>query len=152
MPNQCVHFCLTFCFEFFHKFFSARKSNLVDILFNLFASHTNAFILNGDRLFLFINRNLNGNIAQLIFVFTKRGKGFKLLRCIYCIRNQFTQKYFMIRIKKFFNNRKNVFSLNIDLTFFHLYRFIFKLIKLKIVLCITQTLCHQNINDKMSET
>ena len=78
---------LRIVFVFFEKFLSARKSNLIDVFFNLSSRHTNSSVGNCKCSFIFIYRNAYGQVAKFTFKFANRSQGFQFLSCIYCVRH-----------------------------------------------------------------
>ena len=77
---------LRIVFVFFHKFFGSRESNLVDILFDFVGCHPDTTVADGDGAFLFVNRHVYGQVAQLAFEFANGCQGFQLLCSVYGVR------------------------------------------------------------------
>ncbi len=73
MPDQvgAVHFA----FVFFDEFFRARERHLIDIFVNLFSGHTDTSVDDAQGLGLFVEFDMNGQIAQFAFGLTKIGQG-----------------------------------------------------------------------------
>ena len=93
-----------------HKLLGTREGDLVDVLIDLLGCHTDTRVRYGQRASRLIDRNTNGQIAQLALELANRRERAQFLRCIYGIRNQLTQENLVIRIEKFFDDGENIFS------------------------------------------
>ena len=111
-------------FEFFHELGSAGKRDLVDVFLDLVGRHANSAVTDGQGFLLFVELYFHLQVAEWSLVLTQGGQAFDLLRSIYCVGNQLPQEYFMIRIKKFFDDGEDILRVYGDGTFFlHTYRF-----------------------------
>jgi len=110
---------VVFIFILLHKIFGTGESYLVDILLNLLCGHPDSGIRHCNGLLLLVYIDPDGQITQISLIITHRSQCFQLLCCINCIRYQFSQEYLMIRVEEFFNDGKNVFRSNFNLTFCH---------------------------------
>ena len=79
--------------------------------------HTNTLVTNGNGLFLFVEFDFYGKVAQFACEFTNRSKFFQFLGCIDRITHQLTKKDFMIGVKEFLNDWKNILGVNGDVAF-----------------------------------
>jgi len=117
MPDD--GFAIFHTFVFVEKFLCTRKGHLVNIFFHFFAGEADAFIGDRDGFICFVHLHFNGEVAQFATYFTHRGKFFQFLSGINGIRDELTEKYFVIAVKKFFNDGKYVFCLNRNGAFFY---------------------------------
>ena len=102
------------------KFLCAGKSNLCDILFDFFLGHADTVIGNRDRLCLSIEGDVNAGGSAVILGFTDLAQAAVLLDSIAGIGDYFTDKNILVGIEPFFDDRKQIFRINCNLTFsFH---------------------------------
>ena len=97
----------------------ARKSNLVDVFVYFFCSHTQTVVADGDGLVVLIEHNPHCQVAQFSFELSLVCKCFQLLCGVNGVAHHFTQKDFMVRIKKLFDDGKNVFRSHSNVAFLY---------------------------------
>ena len=106
-------------FIFFHEFFCTTKSYLVDIFIYFFAGHTHPLINNAQGFLFCIQNYIYTKFTEFAFGFSQRRKCFQFLGGIYRVTYQLTKEYFMVAVKKFFNDREYILCLNPNLAFLH---------------------------------
>ncbi len=144
MSDNTSIFCRIFIF--FKEFLSARKSHLIDILFNFLTRHPDSLVFDGQRFCILINLHLDDWVPVFNLRFTNCCQVFQLRCRIRRVRNQLTQKNLVVAVKKLFNQRKNILHRYINTSCCHIYIiFCFKFLKVK-----SQKKDHPKINDKLS--
>ena len=63
---------------------------------------------------VFVHLYVDGHIAQFHIGLAEAYQGFHLLRSVYSVGYQLSEKYFLIRVQKFLDNGKDVFRFDID--------------------------------------
>ena len=111
--------CPFFSLVLVYKFFRSRKRDLVDVFVDFLVGHTNPVIADGKRFCLAVQKDFHFQVAKVSFIFTVSSQNLKFLGSVNRIGNQFSKENFVIGIKEFFNNGKNVLRLNVDLTCSH---------------------------------
>ena len=104
---------------FLEEVVGAREGNLVDILVNLLGGHTDAAVADGQRASFLVNLNLYLEFAHFAGKFTLGGQRLEFLRGIYGVADEFAQEDVVVTVKKFLDDRKDVFGRNSDITFLH---------------------------------
>jgi hypothetical protein len=104
---------------FLHEFLSAGKSYLVDVFLHFFLRHAHAVIADGKCLFVLIQLHFYGEVARFFIEFRNGRKRFELLRGIYGIGNQLAQENFLVGVKEFLDDGKNILGMNTKITRFH---------------------------------
>ena len=113
---------LRFILIFLDKFFCTREGNLSNILLNFISSHTNTVICNSKSFCILIGNNLNSWLNTVIFSLANAAKALIFLNSITSVCNNFSKENILIRIKPFFNYRKNIFRAYFNLSFFLHYK------------------------------
>ena len=104
---------------FLEEVVGAREGNLVDILVNLLGGHTDAAVADGQRASVLVHFNLYLEFAHFAGKFTLGGQRLEFLRGIYGVADEFAQEDVVVTVKKFLDDRKDVFGRNSDITFLH---------------------------------
>ena len=115
MPYYRIGIVLVFVEEFFRT----RESNLVDVFVYLVGCHAHAVVRYGKSTGLFIDCDIDFQIACFSLVFADRSQSLHLLAGIHGIGNQLTQKYLVIRIQKLFNHGEYILRRYPYVSLFH---------------------------------
>ena len=97
----------------------ARKGYLVDVLVDFFLGHSDASVADGERALVFVEADVDGQVAQLSLEVALVGECLQLLRGVDGIADHLAQEYFMITVEKFFDDGENVLGRNPDVAFLH---------------------------------
>ena len=111
MTDDLVFVCLVLIFC--QEILCTGKCDLVNVLFHFLGSHTDTIILDGDRLVLGINGNLN-LILRLprLLILAHQRQLFQLRDRVASVGNQLTIENIMIGIKPFLNDRENILAVD----------------------------------------
>ena len=119
---------ISIVFKLIEKIFCTGKSDLIDIFFNFFGSHTNTVVAHGKRSGFGVELYGHLQVVGFALKFACISECFEFLRSIYSIRYDFTKKDFVVAIKKLFNDGENVAGGYPDTSFCHNYIEFFMLI------------------------
>ena len=97
-----------------------REGDLVDILVDLFLSHADTMIADGDRALVGIETDTNSQVAQVFLVFALSGKCLHLLGGIDGVRYHLAEENLVIAIEKLFDDGEYILGCNPDVTFLHM--------------------------------
>ena len=115
---------------FFNEIKRAGKRDVVYIISDLVCGHAYAVIINGNGLCLFVKRH-GYAVAGLVYSLrlAYRAKMTQFCYRVACVRNYFTQKNILVRIKPTFDYREYMFRLyGNTASFFHIKGLLFLLI------------------------
>ena len=115
MPYYRIGIVLVFVEEFFRT----RESNLVDVFVYLVGCHAHAVVGNSYRTGLFIDCDIDFQIACFTLELSYRGQSFHFLASVHGIGNHLAQKYFMVGIQEFFYDGENILGSNPYVSLFH---------------------------------
>ncbi|MEY4841097.1 MAG: hypothetical protein RLZZ374_2005, partial [Cyanobacteriota bacterium] len=104
-------------FVFLQEFLGAGEGHLVDVTLHLIGRHANAVVADRDRFGLAINAD--ADFAFFAFAaIAAHGRHAPLADGINAITHQLAQEHLMAGIDSLFNDRKNVFRVDLDLALF----------------------------------
>ena len=102
-----------------NEFSSTRKGHVVDVLVDFVGCHTDSAVADGDGLFLFVNVDVNAEVAEFPREFAEVAQRFKLVGGVDRVRNQFAKENFVVAVEKFLDDGKDVVRRYIDFTCSH---------------------------------
>ena len=117
MSDDLLIICLVLVF--LQEISCSGKCDLVNVLFHLICCHSQSIITDGNG-FVF-RTNLNFDLAFVIFrqiCLSDQGKFLPFCNCIAAVADNLSQENVMVRIQPFFDNRKNIFRINSQITLF----------------------------------
>ena len=97
---------------------------MVDVLVDFFFGHSDAAVADGEGFCFLVPNDLDGGVAFDGRDLSKFRKGLALLGSIYRVGYQLPQENLVIAVQEFFDDWKNVFRLDIDVSSCHGYRFV----------------------------
>ena len=92
---------------------------MVDVLIDFFGGHANATVANRERAGFLVEADAHRLVAHLALELALHGKRLQLARSVDGVAHQFAEKDFMVAVKKFLDNRKNVLGSDTNVTFLH---------------------------------
>ncbi len=111
-----------FCFVFVlvYKLLCTGERDLVDIAIHLLSCHADTVIADGQGFLRFVEANAYAQVAQVALGFTHRRQGLQLLRRIYGVTDQLTQKDLVIAVQKFLDDGEYIVRRHANITFTHI--------------------------------
>ncbi len=109
---------------FLKKLFCPRKCYLIDIFIYILSRHTYAVVAHCESAGIGVDTHLHFHVAKFTLELSERRQSAQLLGGVDCIRHQFTQKYFVIAVEKFFDYGEDIFGGYPDFTFLSIHRFL----------------------------
>ena len=97
----------------------AGEGDLVDVLIDFFGGHANATVANRERAGFLVEADAHRLVAHLALELALHGKCLELARSVDGVAHQLAEKDFMVAVKKFLDNRKNVLGSDTNVTFLH---------------------------------
>jgi hypothetical protein len=95
----------------FQKFLGAREGQLIQVFLYLFLRHADTAVADSKRTLFFIYSDVDGKVLHGADLLAPGRQCLELCRCIHGVGDQFAQKYFLVRIQKLLNDRKDIFRL-----------------------------------------
>ena len=92
---------------------------MVDVFVDLLSGHTESAVADGQRLGIFVELDVNRQVAELALEVALLRQCLQLLRSIDSVGDHFTQENLMIGIQELFDDGENVLCCNPNITFFH---------------------------------
>ena len=108
-------------FVFIYKLFRAWEGYLVDILVDVVGGHAYATVGDGECAGFFVDLDFDTHFAELTFVFAEWREGLELLGGVDGVGYKFAEKYLIVGIEEFFDDREYVFGRYSYLSFLHDY-------------------------------
>jgi hypothetical protein len=102
----------------FDEILSTGEGHLVDVLLHLVSGHADAGIGHAEGFLVLIQLDFDFGTADIAVVVPGAGRHGQLLDGVYGVGNQLPQEDFVLRVKGFFNNRKNILGMNRDIALF----------------------------------
>ena len=97
-------------FVFRDKIRCTGKGDLSNIFFNLLFRHADPVIFYGERLCLFVHRNLNAVFFIRCRSLAKLDQFFKLCNGVNAVGNDFSEENILVGIEPFFDDGHHVFA------------------------------------------
>ena len=98
----------------------AGKSDLIDVFVDLFGVHADAVIRKGERAEVVVERHVNAVGRTVRLGLAERNKAFVLGYRVARVGYKLAHENVFIRIKPFFDDRKNIFGFDGNAAFFDL--------------------------------
>ena len=93
---------------------------MVDVLFDLFSSHTDTLIDYMKGFIFLIDLHFDDRVTIFHFCLAYSSEVFQFKGCIGSVGDEFAQEYLVIAVQEFFNKWKDVFHRDVYISF-HFY-------------------------------